>query len=94
MLEDLVWKISDQGDVSLKSQMQKSILHIARIVYPPSVTSIATDTRLILSDTRTELRAWIEQNRDRFRHQRELFSEVLKRIQSLHLKINQLVKEK
>jgi hypothetical protein len=90
MFEDIEWEQTKSKDVQLKSLMQKSILHIARIVQPPSVTSIATDTRLILSCTREELKHWIENNRERFHYQRQLFSDFLLRIQSLQSKLNQL----
>ena len=90
MFEDLEWKIVESAETAMKSMMQKSILHIARIIQPPSVTSIATNTRLILSDTSSELKKWIENNKERFQHQRQLFSDFLMRIQSLQSKVNSL----
>jgi len=90
MFEDLEWKLADSGDIALKTLMQKSILYIARITQPPSVTSIATNTRLMMSDTRMELKKWIENNKERFQNQRKLFSDFLMRIQSLHSKVNSL----
>jgi hypothetical protein len=91
MFEELERKLADSVDDTLKSKMQISILHLARIIQPPSVTSIATNTRLIMSDTRVELKKWIENNRERFQNQRKLFSDFLLRIQSLQTKVNQLV---
>ncbi|MHA1451340.1 MAG: hypothetical protein ACTSRD_00595 [Promethearchaeota archaeon] len=90
MFEDLEWKLADSGDIALKSLMQKSILNIARITQPPSVTSIATNTRLMMSDTRMELKKWIENNKEQFQNQRKLFSDFLMRIQSLQSKMNSL----
>ena len=90
MFEEVQWKLTELGDLPLKKLMQKSILHIARIVQPPSVTSIATNTRLIMSDTRSELKKWIESNRERFQIQRKLFSDFLLRIQLLQSKVDQL----
>lgn len=90
MFEELEWKLSESGDEQLKLLMHKSILHITRIVQPPSVTSIATDTRLIMADTRSELKAWIDGNRDRFRNQQKLFCDFLLRIQSLQSRMNQI----
>ncbi len=91
MFEEVEWKLTESGDLPLKSLMQKSILHITRITQPPSVTSIATHARLIMSDTRSELKKWIENNRDRFQIQRKLFSDFLLHIQSLQSKVNHLV---
>ncbi len=90
MFENAECKLSESKDSPLKFLMQKSILHIARIVQPPSVTSIATNTRLIMSETRAELKKWIENNKERFQHQRQLFSDFLLRIQLLQSKMNQL----
>ena len=90
MFEHMEWKLTEMGDLPFKRLMQKSILHIARIVQPPSVTSIATNTRLIMSNTRSELKKWIENNRERFQLQRKLFSDFLLRIQSLQSKVDQL----
>jgi hypothetical protein len=91
MFEDLERKLADSEDHDIKSMMKRSILHLCRIIQPPSVTSIATNTRLIMSDTREELRKWIENNRERFQHQRKLFSDFLTRIETLQTKLNQLV---
>jgi hypothetical protein len=77
-------------DYKLKELMQKSILHIARILHPPSVTSIATHTRLLATETHNELKAWIETNKERFLYQRKLFTEFLNRFQSLHSRIKQI----
>ena len=93
MFKDIEWKLVEPMDLPLKAMMQKSILHIARIVQPPSVTSIATNARLIMSDTRSELKKWIENNRERFQTQRKLFSDFLLRIQSLQSKVNQISKK-
>ncbi|MBN2156639.1 MAG: hypothetical protein JW776_11415 [Candidatus Lokiarchaeota archaeon] len=90
MLEKLHREIKKSGEDDLKIFMQKSILHIVKILEPPSVTSIATDTRLILSDTHTELQIWIETNRERFVSQKRLFDQFLTRFQSLHSKIEKL----
>ena len=90
MFEEFEGKLVDLEDVQLKVLMQKSILHIARVVHPASVTSIATDTRIILTDTRSELKQWINNNRERFLHQRQIFSEFLERIQSIQTRINQI----
>ncbi len=90
MYEEIEGKLAETRDTEIKSLMQESILDISRIIQPPSVTSIATNARLIMSDTHTELKKWIESNRERFQNQRKLFSDFLLRIQSLQLKVNQL----
>ena len=91
MFKELERKLAESAEISIKSEMQNSILNISRIIQPPSVTSIATNARLIVSDTREELKKWIENNRERFQNQRKLFSDFLIRIQSLHTKLNHLV---
>ena len=90
MFKEMECKLAESEDLNLKNLMQKSILHIAKIVQPPSVTSIATHTRLIASDTHNELKQWIESNKERFKNQRKLFSDFLSRIQSLQSRVNQL----
>ncbi|TFG19585.1 MAG: hypothetical protein EU530_05825 [Promethearchaeota archaeon] len=90
MFKEIVGKLEETRDTEIKLLMKESILHIFRIVQPPSVTSIATNARLIMSDTHMELKKWIENNRERFKNQRNLFSDFLLRIQSLQLKVNQL----
>ena len=90
MFEEMENRLIQSEDLSLKSLMQNSILHIAKIIQPPSVTSIATHARLILSDTHNELKQWIESNRERFQNQRKLFYEFLSHIQSLQSRVNQL----
>jgi hypothetical protein len=90
MFEDIEAKLGELGDVQLKALMHKSILHIVRIIQPASVTSIAIDTRIILADTQTELKEWVNNHRERFLHQRQMFSDFLSRIQSLQIKINHI----
>ena len=82
--------LTKSKDSHLKDMMQKSILHIAKIIQPPSVTSIATHTRLIVSETKNELKQWIEDNKERFQKQRQLFHEFLYHIQSLQSRVSQL----
>ena len=93
MFDEIETKIltrSEPEDLHLKQLMQKSILHIAKIIQPPSVTSLATHTRLIVSETHNELKKWIESNKERFQNQRRIFHEFLNRIQSLQNRVSQL----
>ncbi len=91
MFDEIETKLLTKSeDLPLKTLMQKSILHIANIIQPPSVTSIATHARLIVSDTHNELKQWIESNKKRFQNQRKLFQDFLNRIQSLQTRVSQL----
>ncbi len=91
MFEKIESHLKLPKDDNLKKLMQKSILYLTQIIQPCSVTSIATDTRLIMCDTRSELKKWIENNKERFQHQRNLFFEFLRRIQSLQSRVDELV---
>ena len=93
MFDEIVAKMrtkSALADIHLKNLMQKSILHLAKIIQPPSVTSLATHTRLIVSETHNELKKWIESNKERFHIQRKIFHEFLVRIQSLQSRVDKL----
>ncbi|MCP4760321.1 MAG: hypothetical protein GY870_00980 [archaeon] len=73
----------------IKKDMQESLPQIYNALYP-TATSLATETRIQIINTRENLQKWVEKNSNLINLQRSLFQSFLDRFRSIQQKLGQI----
>jgi hypothetical protein len=70
-----------------KLAMKTSLPQIYNALHP-STTSMAIETRIQIASTKNTIKEWIQKNSNHINEQREVFKNILGKVQSLTEKIN------